>query len=68
MKKRLALHCANEEYQRLFGAYLRKYWQDSFVVVEPDKEADILIMDRQVESLESSNAKIIFYFSEERSE
>ncbi|MBE5901180.1 MAG: hypothetical protein E7280_04655 [Lachnospiraceae bacterium] len=59
MKKRIAVVCEDTTYTELLLRYIRKKWQDVFLVVEGQGLADIVITDIPEESREKS----CFYLS-----
>jgi len=64
MKKRLAVLCADKEYEELFIRYIRKRWQDVFVVVDANHETDVLITDTN----ETELANVVYFLSAVESE
>ncbi|SFQ20240.1 hypothetical protein SAMN02910358_01079 [Lachnospiraceae bacterium XBB1006] len=64
MKKRLAVVCADKEYEELFIRYIRKKWQDVFVVVDATHETDVVITDTG----EMENAGVVYFLSASESD
>lgn len=62
MRKRLRFCCADRDYQGMMAEYVRKHWQEYFLVVQEEGEEEILV----TESGEAGEeGKEVFYLSEE---
>lgn len=59
MKKRISVVCGDKEYEKLMLQYIRKRWQDIFIVEDSGAQADIIITDEPDEI----QRKIVFRLS-----
>ena len=48
MRKRLRFCCDDREYQGMLANYVRKYWQEYFLVVQEEGEEEILVTEAEM--------------------
>lgn len=75
MRKRLRFCCDDRDYQGMMADYVRKHWQEQFLVVQEEGEEEILVTEGEEDSdslgrseeasSDSGQEREIFYLSEE---